>query len=125
MWLLALAESAFAQDATIAFDFDEGRLSDLGIDAGDLRDGLTSQVTKDFGLVDPGALLEAFARAAAVSTKGMGVDYASNPDKFVVGAGVGAAVSQQDIAFVRGSTPVPTGGYAFMTSLYGGLNLGI
>ncbi len=124
MWWIALVEAAFAQ-ASITFDFDEQRLADLQIDPDELRSGLIGQAEQDFGLVDPGALLDAFARAAAVSTKGMGVDYASNPDKFVVGAAIGAAVSQQDIAFVRGSTPVPTGGYAFMTSLYGGVNLGI
>jgi len=124
MWWFALVEGAFAQ-AVITFDFDEDRLADLEIDSEELRAGLSGQVEQDFGLVNPGALLGAFARAAAVSTKGIGVDYATNPDKFVVGVAMGAAVSHETLTFGRGDTEVPAGGYAFMTSIYGGLNLGM
>jgi len=125
MWLLALAPSAVAQTFGASFDLNEQRLAELGIDSDAMRDDLTATVEQELQLTEPGRFLDAFARAAALSTKGLGVDYASNADKFVFGAAMGAAVSGAPMAFQRGKSEVPDSGYAFMTALHGGVNLGV
>jgi hypothetical protein len=123
--MVALSALAHAQSATVTWDFDEDRLRDLGIDPSELSGGLSGTADEQLKLAQPGAFLDRFARAAALSTKGMGVDYASNAEKFVVGAAMGAAVSGAPLAFTRGQSDVPESGYAFMTSIHAGLNLGV
>src|SRR5678815_926151 len=118
---LVLIPTAFAQ--TVAFDLNTDRARELGIDEAAFNRDLSASVEKDLGLVDPSGYLHRFARAAAVASKGMGVDYASHPKIFSVGAAVGTAVSGIPLTFERGDD-VPESGFAFQTSIYGGINLG-
>jgi hypothetical protein len=76
-------------------------------------------------LVDPKAYMKAFANASAMALKGMGVDYASNPKKFVIGGTLGTSVSGVPLSFVRGPDELPEGGFAFMASAHAGLNVGL
>lgn len=123
MVVLALSVAAFGQ-TVVQFDIDEQRAAELGLDGAAIRDALAERINDEFNLPDIDAFLDAFARAAAMSAKGMGVDYASNADKFVVGAAMGAAVSGRPLTFDRGEE-VPESGFAAMTAIHGGLNLGV
>ncbi len=63
------------------------------------------------------------AEAAALSTKGMGVDYASNAERFVLGASVGSAASS-GLRIGEGQSQLPQEGFAFQVSAMAGMNLG-
>lgn len=119
--LLGLA----AQAQTVNFDLDDQQAQDLGIDAAGLEDDMGSRISQDLGLADPEKYLRSFANADAMAMKGMGVDYATNPKKFSVGGALGSAVSGVPLSFARGQQELPEGGFAFMASLYAGLNLGM
>jgi hypothetical protein len=109
---------------TVTFDLDEELAQEIGIDTEALQDQVSDAITRELNLVDPDSYLSAFANADAMALKGMGVDYASNPKKFSIGGSVGSAVSEVPLSFTRGREELPEGGYAFMASAYGGVNLG-
>ena len=117
-----LAAGALAQNVT--FDFDEELTDELGIDTDTYEQDLGDAIQKQLNLADPESYLSSFANANAMALKGMGVDYASNPKKLSVGVSLGSAVSDVPFSFSRGQERLPEGGYAFMASAYGGLNLG-
>jgi hypothetical protein len=119
---LVLSAASFAQ--TITFDVDEDRVQALGLDPQGLSRGLTGTAEVDLNLVDPDGYLARFARAAAVASKGMGVDYATQPKLFTVGAAVGSAVSGISPAYSRDEDELPESGFAAMASIHAGLNLG-
>lgn len=113
---------AFAQEIT--FDFDEASLEQAGLAPEDVEGPLEGAVTEDLHLVDQTTYLGHMAAAAALSSHGMGVDYASNPQRFVVGGSVGSAVSGAGAQFGRGDETLPEGGFAFQVSGMAGVNLG-
>lgn len=123
--LLALALTPFAAAQEITFDLDQAQADQMGIDTADLEAQVGGAIQDQLNLSDPNSYLGFFANAAVMSTKGMGVDYASNPKKFSVGGTLGTAVSGVPLSFSRGAEDLPEGGYAFMTSLYAGVNLGL
>ena len=123
--LHALALTGLAQAQDISFDLDDAKAQQLGIDTGDLEARVGGAIRDQLNLSDPDTYLGSFANATLMSTKGMGVDYASNPKKFSVGGTLGTAVSGVPLSFARGPEELPEGGYAFMASLYGGVNLGV
>src|SRR5687768_5197598 len=120
-WML-VPPTASAQ--TIAFDLDEDRAQTLGLEARGIDSELTERAEVELHLVDPDGYLARFARAAAISSKGMGVDYASHPKLFTVGAALGSAVSGIPPAFRRNEDELPESGFAFMASIHAGLNFG-
>ena len=69
--------------------------------------------------------LRQMANANAIATRGMGVDYASNFKRFVVGAGIGTGVNGVGASLTRGDSGLPEGGFAFQMTVMGGLNLGM
>lgn len=109
---------------TVTFDLDEERAAELGIDTTAYERDFGEAIRKQLNLEDPNSYLSSFANADAMALKGMGVDYASNPKKFSVGGSLGSAVADVPFSFSRGAGNLPEGGYAFMASLYAGLNLG-
>jgi hypothetical protein len=109
----------------VNFDLDDQRAQELGIDAGGIESQLGGRISEDLGLADPAGYLSSFANADAMAMKGMGVDYATNPKKFSVGGALGSAVSGVPLSFARGQEELPEGGFAFMASVYGGINLGM
>jgi len=114
--------SAHAQQLVITID--KSKASQYGLDPSTLQDSLNSQIGNDLKLADQEAFLQEMSVANALVTKGMGVDYASNPQRFVLGGGVGTAVSDAGVRFNRGADTLPLGGFAFQAAIMGGLNLG-
>lgn len=96
-----------------------------GLDPVAVEDKLDQALDEDLHLVDMSPFMSEMANAAVLSTKGMGVDYATNPQRFVVGASVGSAVSGDGVRFGRGSEGVPASGFAFQVSGMAGVNLGL
>lgn len=120
---LILAPSAgWAQ--TISFNLEDDVASDLGIDATALEEDLTELIGEDLKLLDASEYLAEMAHATQLSLKGMGVDYASNPGTFVVGAAVGSASAGGASSLTRGGSLLPQGGFGAQLVLMGGLNLG-
>jgi hypothetical protein len=109
---------------TVTFDLDEEMAQEIGIPTADLERQVGGAISRELNLLDPDSYLSAFANADAMAIKGMGVDYASNPKKFSIGGAVGSAVSNVPLSFSRGREELPEGGYAFMASVYAGVNLG-
>jgi hypothetical protein len=123
IWLAAVLPAA--AQSNVVFDLNDQQAQDLGIDAQAVADELGQEIGDQLNLVDNASYLQAFADADAIAMKGMGVDYASNPKKFSIGAAFGSGVANVPLTFVRSPTTLPEGGYAFMASIYGGVNLGI
>jgi hypothetical protein len=65
----------------------------LGIDSAALSAEMSSAISSEMHLEEQEDFLGWMANANAMAIKGMGVDYASNPNKFVVGAGIGTGVT--------------------------------
>ena len=83
-------------------------------------------IAEELGLGDTSSFLNSMADAAVMSTKGMGVDYASNFEKIVLGWSVGSSVDEAGQAsFGRGGREMPEYGFAFQMSGMIGLNLGL
>ncbi|MEZ4273149.1 MAG: hypothetical protein R3C68_17455 [Myxococcota bacterium] len=97
----------------------------LGIDIGQLNTLIRNEVEQVFGLVDTKSYLTAMGDAQAFAGKGLGVDYASNPTKFVVGVGAGFAVALGDRGLDELNEESPIVGAAPNISLMAGMNLGI
>lgn len=58
-------------------------------------DSLEDEINSILGTADTVLFLKGMANANAYATKGMGVDYASNPNKFVLGVGPSVALNLQ------------------------------
>lgn len=117
--------AALAQ--TVTFEFDKKKAEALGFDKQELatlESDLSSLISDQLKTDAPDAYMEQFAEADAIALKGMGVDYASNPKRFVVGGTLGTGVSGIPLTFSRGDA-LPEGGFAFMASLHAGVNLGM
>lgn len=119
---VALTSTASAQSITINVDPDLA--AQAGLDAPSVTADLKDVGRSDLQLEDLSGFMSQMANAAAMSTKGMGVDYATNPQRFVVGASVGSAVSGAGVQLGRGGKSVPEGGFAFQITGMAGLNLG-
>lgn len=122
MLLALLAPAAFAQQVSI--NIDPELAAQAGLDPETVEQKLDSALDEDLHLVDMSPFMTEMANAAVLSTKGMGVDYATNPQRFVVGASVGTAVSGNGVRFGRGSEGVPSGGFALQIAGMAGVNLG-
>ena len=120
--LLALIGVGLAQDITV--ELDEQKAQQAGIDPTQFENELAATIESELRLGDQSAYLEQMARAALLSSKGMGVDYATNPQKFVVGGSVGTAVNGAGARLGKGGDTLPTGGFAFQASAMAGVNLG-
>jgi hypothetical protein len=108
---------AAAQDVQIV-------VTDPNADAGALRAALEPLVADNFRLEDQTEFLEQMAMATALSARGMGVDYASSPQRFVLGGSLGPALKGKGSSLGYGDGLLPQGGFAFQGSLMAGLNLG-
>lgn len=97
---------------------------DPRVDEAALRAQLNEVVSGELRLSSEQTFPAQMAEATAFSTKGMGVDYASAPEKFVLGGSVGSAVYGSGFGFGRGDDLLPTGGFAFALSAMAGVNLG-
>ncbi len=116
--------SGLAAAQTVSFDFDQQALEQAGLESEQVEENFGAGLDEDLHLIDQLDYLEDMAIAAALSSHGMGVDYASNPQHFVLGGSMGSAVSGAGARFGRGDEFLPQGGFAFQVSAMGGLNLG-
>ena len=112
-----LGTSAAAQDLQIV-------ITDPNTDRAVVEQALGPTVTDQLKLEDQTAFLEQMAAATALSARGLGVDYASSPQKFVVGGGVGSALNGSGAGFGYGDGLLPQGGFAFQAAVMAGFNLG-
>ena len=122
--LLALAPAS-AQAQQIVIELDEERAAQLGLDTGALEGDLREQMDGQLRLDEVDQFLRQMGAANMTASRGMGADYASNPQRFVLGGGVGTAVNSAGLRFGKGSEGMPAGGFAFQAALLAGINLGI
>lgn len=114
---LGAGTQAAAQDFQIV-------ITDPNTDASLIEEELGPTVTDQFRLEDQTEFLEQMAAATALSARGMGVDYASSPQKFVLGGSIGSALNGTGAGFGYGDGLLPQGGFAFQGAVMGGMNLG-
>jgi hypothetical protein len=120
--LMITMSAAFAQDVSI--NIDDNVAGQFGIDSDEASSGITSSIDSSFNINDQAEFLQSMANAAAMSSKGMGVDYASNIKRFMFGVSFGSAVNSAGFQFGRGDRELPEGGFALQLSGMAGLNLG-
>jgi hypothetical protein len=123
--LLAVAGASAARAQDVVVQLDPAKAQAAGVDPDEVVAALRTAAAGTLNLDDQGAFLEQMARATALSSKGMGVDYGSNLQRFVVGGGVGTGADGMGATFGRGDTALPEGGFAFMGTVMAGLNLGV
>ena len=116
---LALAPTMSAAAPQVRVEFTDPRVNEAAVEA-----ELDSLATGDLRLSEAQTFPSQMAEATAFSTKGMGVDYASSPQRFVFGGSVGSAAYGSGFGFSRGDDLLPTGGFAFALSGMAGINLG-
>ena len=115
---------SLAAAQSIDFTFDEPSMEQAGLDPDQVEQSFGSGLSEELHLLDDLDYLEDMAIAAALSSHGMGVDYASNPQTLVLGGSVGSAVSGAGVQLGRGDALLPEGGFAFQVSAMAGVNLG-
>jgi hypothetical protein len=118
-----LAAASRAQ--TVDIDLDPAKTAAVGLDSAGLEAELSALISDKLYTGDTDAYVAKYANASALAIKGMGVDYASNPKKFVIGASIGPAVSGVPFSLTRGPDALPEGGFAFMAAAHAGINLGL
>jgi hypothetical protein len=100
----------------------------LGVDPQQITNDILAQVNNVFQVADVGAFLRDFQNVQAFSSKGLGVDYASETTLAEVGATVSFATSV-DKSYNKPSgsytDPMPLNGGGANISLMGGLGLGL
>lgn len=125
MFLITAALSPAAMAQSITINVDPDLAAQAGLDAPTVEADLKDIGRGDLQLEDLSGFMSQMANAAVLSTKGMGVDYATNPQRFVVGGSVGSAVSGAGVQLGRGGKTVPEGGFAFQVTGMAGVNLGV
>jgi hypothetical protein len=121
----ALTAPAALAAAGMSVTIDEDLATTLGLDPDALTADLEGAIGDELHLGDAQAFLGAMADAQALATKGMGVDYASNFDKLMVGYSLGTGVSSGGATFGKGGQEMPDYGFSFQMAATAGLNLGV
>jgi hypothetical protein len=120
--VLLLALPARAQVAvTVQLNAEGDALANqLGISSQELATRIQSRINDAYGASNVEGFLRSFADATAFSMRGLGVDYASDPQSLVLGVGVNFAIaaSEQVTAEER-----PTAGLAANIAFMAGYNL--
>ncbi len=97
----------------------------VGYDLNQLEADIQRDIQEIYGLFDPDEYLGAFANAASLSNKGLGVDYASNMTSFSFGGGLNVAASAGNEGFEGVQEGRLVGGLAGNISIMAGINLGV
>ena len=121
---LALFLPATAAAQTLTIDLDEKAIAAAGMDPAVIQQTVDGYLSQDLHIADIDAYMDQMAEAAVFSTRGIGVDYASNPKGLVFGISAGAAGAGLSKDLFRGEGALPPQGYAFQTSVMAGVNLG-
>ncbi len=120
--IIALFSMALAQQVRVQVD--PQLAAQAGLDAEQIQQDIADKVDGTLHIDGHEEFLERMANANALSTKGMGVDYASNPQRFVVGASFGSSENGIAPSLTWGPEQLPEGGYSVQLSLMAALNLG-
>ncbi len=120
---LLLPLPALAQEVEIRID--EALARKAGLDAAEVRADLDDELRSTLHLDALSTYLDSLANAALLATKGMGVDYATEIEAFVIGGSVGTGIDDGGFRFGRGDETLPAFGYAFQVAVMAGLNLGV
>ena len=122
---LSLATPTALAATGMSVNIDPDLANQLGLDAGALKEALGGTIQDELHLGDAESFMGAMADASALATKGMGVDYASNFDKLMVGWSVGSGVSAGGATFNKGGQELPDYGFSFQMAGTVGLNMGL
>lgn len=95
-----------------------------GIDEAQLESDMRAAIEDQLRIDDVGAYLDQMANANTLASKGMGVDYGSDMQRFAFGGAFGTAVSGAGFDFAGGEGQLPEAGFALQIGLMAGLNLG-
>lgn len=101
---------------------------DAGLDEQAIEQSLNSAIGEALKLGSQDQhdqFIDSMVEAAAISAKGMGVDYASNIEKVVVGGSISSGVHEAGFSFNRGGDLLPKGGFGAQISLMAGINVGM
>ncbi len=120
--IIALFSLALAQQVRVQVD--PQLAAQAGVDPDEVQQVIGDKVDGTLHIEGHEEFLTRMANANALSTKGMGVDYASNPQRFVVGASFGSSESGIAPSLTWGPEQLPEGGYSVQLSLMAALNLG-
>jgi hypothetical protein len=117
-----LARPAAAQIAvSVALNAEGDALAQqLGITPADLAMRMQSAINEAYGATNVSGFIRSFADATAFSMRGLGVDYASDPNSLILGVGVNFAVAASEQV---NATERPTAGLAPNIGFMAGLNL--
>lgn len=96
-----------------------------GMDTAALEQELGVAIDENLRIGDIDAYMASMANAAAISSRGMGVDYASNPDIFVLGGSFGVGGHAAGFPPSTGDGLLPEAGFATQLSVMAGLSLGV
>ena len=125
--LAVMLMPAVAGAQTLELTLDQQAI-DAGVDEQALEASMNDAIGEALKLGSPdqhNEFIDSMVEAAAISAKGMGVDYASNIDKFVFGGSASSGVHQAGFSFKRGQEVLPKGGFGAQISLMAGINLGM
>jgi len=124
--LAVLASTAFAAGPTVNVNLDEQLIQSMGGDVDETYDLFAQEIENRFQLNANPALMQRLALANAHAVRGLGVDYASNPKKFVFGLSAGPAVNDSGFdIFARGEDLLPENGFTPQAGIMAGVNLGL
>lgn len=95
----------------------------------DLFDEAENDINANLTDADASTYLNSMSNASVMSVKGLGVDYASNPDIFIFGVGVGAGIDMGNKSifdlFSSDTNSNNFKGIGLQTSLMAGIQLGV
>ncbi len=118
------AATAYAGPQVVV-NLDADTIQSLGTDPAEFESTLRGQIEDRLQLDADPALMERLARANAMSVRGLGVDYASNPKMFAFGMSVGTAVNESGFSvFSRDDSLLPSNGFSAQAGIMAGVNLG-
>ncbi len=123
--LLASIPTVATAQTTVDFQVDDARAQMFGVDPTAAEQELSQTLTDALQLADPERFMVSMAEAAAIAGKGLGVDYASNPSKFVFGVSLGTGANANGLVLDRDPQSLPEGGFSAQTSAMVGVNLGL
>lgn len=122
---IAFIPSMALAQTTVDFQVDDALAQQFGVDPAAAEQELSQALTEALQLADPEQFMVSMAEASAIAGKGLGVDYASNPSKFVFGISLGTGANANGLVLDRDPQALPAGGFSAQTSAMAGVNLGL
>ncbi len=121
--LVALRPGRADAQLTVGVDLSpEGNMlaAQIGVTPAELAMRMQTAINDIYSASDVDGFLRSFADATAFSMRGLGVDYASDPDSLILGVGANVAVAASELV---NAEERPTSGLAANIGFMAGLNL--